>query len=118
MGALILTMLVAVEHLGIMLLEIFGSPAQQAKAFDLPLSFTKQSAARVSFANQGIYNGALGAAMIASYWLFTGVTLTLVWQMLLVFVMVVALFGAFTATKKILLIQFLPALLAFLLTLV
>ncbi|MCI7720397.1 MAG: DUF1304 domain-containing protein, partial [Limosilactobacillus reuteri] len=32
------------------------------------------------------------------------------------FVMVVALFGALTATKKIILIQFLPALIAFLLT--
>ena len=55
-------------------------------------------------------------AIIASYWLFSGATLVLVWQMLLVFVMVVALFGALTATKKIILIQFLPALIAFLLT--
>lgn len=116
MLAIIVTMFVAIEHLGIMALEIFGNPAQQAKAFDLPLKFTQQHEARVSFANQGIYNGALGAAIIANYWLFSGATLVLVWQMLLVFVMVVALFGALTATKKIILIQFLPALIAFLLT--
>ena len=116
MLAIIVTMFVAIEHLGIMALEIFGNQAQQAKAFDLPLKFTQQHEARVSFANQGIYNGALGAAIIASYWLFSGATLVLVWQMLLVFVMVVALFGALTATKKIILIQFLPALIAFLLT--
>ena len=106
MLAIIVTMFVAIEHLGIMALEIFGNPAQQAKAFDLPLKFTQQHEARVSFANQGIYNGALGAAIIASYWLFSGATLVLVWRMLLVFVMVVALFGALTATKKIILIQF------------
>lgn len=100
MLAIIVTMFVAIEHLGIMALEIFGNPAQQAKAFDLPLKFTQQHEAQVSFANQGIYNGALGAAIIASYWLFSGATLVLVWQMLLAFVMVVALFGALTATKK------------------
>ena len=71
MLAIIVTMFVAIEHLGIMALEIFGNPAQQAKAFDLPLKFTQQHEARVSFANQGIYNGALGAAIIASYWLLT-----------------------------------------------
>lgn len=59
MLAIIVTMFVAIEHLGIMALEIFGNPAQQAKAFDLPLKFTQQHEARVSFANQGIYNGAL-----------------------------------------------------------
>jgi Protein of unknown function (DUF1304). len=37
--------------------------------------------------------------------------------MLLVFIMVVALFGGFTATRKIWLFQLLPAVLAFLLTL-
>ena len=50
MLAIIVTMFVAIEHLGIMALEIFGNPAQQAKAFDLPLKFTQQHEARVSFA--------------------------------------------------------------------
>lgn len=118
MLAIIITMFVAIEHLGIMILEIWGSPAQQANAFDLPLEFTKQREARVSFANQGIYNGALGICLILSYWLFSGIALVHVWAMLLGFIMVVALFGAFTATKKILLLQFLPALIAFILVLI
>ena len=42
MLAIIVTMFIAIEHLGIMALEIFGNPAQQAKAFDLPLKFTQQ----------------------------------------------------------------------------
>lgn len=114
---IICVMLVAIEHIGIMLLELFASPAQQAQAFDLPESYTQQAAARVAFANQGIYNGALGIMMIASYWLLKGPSLITAWQMMLVFVMVVALFGGFTASKKIWLFQFLPAAITFLLTL-
>lgn len=117
MLVIVVVMLIAVEHIGIMAVEMFGSPEQQARAFDLPLEYTKQPAARISFANQGIYNGALGVMMIASYWLVRGVMLITVWQMLLVFIMVVALYGGLTATRKIWLFQLLPAVVAFLLTL-
>lgn len=112
-----LMMLIAIEHLGIMVMEIWGRPEQQARAFDLPVEYTRQRPARISFANQGIYNGMLGILIIANYWLVHGITLITVWQMLLVFIMVVALFGGFTATRKIWLFQLLPAVLAFLLTL-
>lgn len=117
MLVIVVVMLVAIEHVGIMAVEMFGSPEQQARAFDLPLEYTRQPAARVSFANQGIYNGALGIMMIASYWLVRGVMLITVWQMFLVFIMVVALYGGLTATRKIWLFQLLPAVVAFLLTL-
>ena len=112
-----LVMLVAIEHIGIILMELFATPAQQAEAFDLPEEYTRQHAARVAFANQGIYNGALGVMMILSYWLLKGPNLIIAWQMMLIFVMVVAVFGGFTATKKIWLFQLLPALVAFLVTL-
>lgn len=117
MLVIFVVMLVAIGHIGIMLIEMFASPEQQARAFDLPVEFMRQKEARISFANQGIYNGALGVMIIASYWLVRGVLLITVWQMLLVFIMVVALYGGFTATKKIWVIQLLPALIAFLLTL-
>ncbi len=35
---IILTFIVAIEHIGICFLEIFGSPEMQAKAFDILLS--------------------------------------------------------------------------------
>ena len=57
----IVTILIGIEHLGIMVLEMFASPAKQAKAFDMEESFLRQKAARISMANQGIYNGMLGA---------------------------------------------------------
>lgn len=105
----IVTILIGIEHLGIMLLEMFASPATQARAFELPDDFTKQPAARISFANQGVYNGVLGAALILSQWLFVGIVPIMVGRMLLLMVAIVGLYGGFTATKKIWLLQFLPA---------
>lgn len=113
-----LVMLVAIEHLGIMMVEMFASPEQQSRMFDLPLDYTKQRAARISFANQGIYNGALGAIMIISFWLFQGMTLIIVWRLLLALIVVVAIYGGFTATRKIWAVQLLPAAIALVLTLI
>lgn len=110
--ATILTVLVGIEHLGIMGLEMFASPRTQAQSFDLDAEFTRQAPVRVLLANQGIYNGMLGLSLIASCFLFAGSTRLAVQLMLLVFVVVVALFGGWTATKKIWLLQLLPALLA------
>lgn len=92
--AMILTVLVGIEHLGIMALEMFADPKTQAHSFDLDADFTRQPPVRVLLANQGIYNGLA------------------VQLMLLAFVVVVALYGGWTATKKIWLLQLLPALVA------
>lgn len=109
---IVLTFIVAIEHIGICLLEVFGKPEMQAKAFDMDLSFVKQRAARISMANQGIYNGMLGLLMILVFLIFKGTVLISIWQLLLGFIVVVAIFGGFTATKKIFIVQMLPALLA------
>lgn len=108
----VLTFLVGIEHIGIGFLEIWGKPEMQAKAFDMDLAFVKQPAAKISMANQGIYNGMLGLLLILVYFIFkTSIALT-VWQLLLTLIVIVAIFGGFTATKKIFLVQMLPALLA------
>ena len=108
----VLTFLVGIEHIGICFLEIFGKPKMQAKAFDMNLDFVKQPAARISMANQGIYNGMLGLLLILVYFVFKASIAFTVWQLLLTLIVVVAIFGGFTATKKIFLVQMLPALLA------
>lgn len=108
----ILAFIVGIEHIGICLLEIFASPEKQAKAFDMDISFTKQKAARISMANQGIYNGILGLLIILVFFIFPAATLIKVWQLLLGMIVIVAIFGGFTATKKIFVLQMLPALLA------
>lgn len=108
----ILTILVGVEHLGIMALEMFASPAKQAAAFGLPEAYTKQKEARVAMANQGIYNGMLGLLLVATNWLFDFPDRLQVWALLLLFVVVVAFYGGLTVGKKVWLMQMLPALLA------
>mgnify|MGYP003605152787 FL=1 len=113
---MILTLIVAIEHLGIMLLEMFGTPRQQAQAFDMLLEYVKQPTARVALANQGIYNGMLGVLLIVSFFFFHGAVLVTVLRLLLGFIVIVALYGGMTATKKIWLVQLLPAAIALLCT--
>ena len=104
---LILIGLLGVLHLGIMGLELWAAPQTQAEAFAMPLAFVKQAPARTALMNQGIYNGALGAMFLFTFLLADNPT---TWRMALAgFVLVVGLVGGFTATKKIFLIQCLPA---------
>lgn len=109
---IILTFIVGIEHIGICFLEIFGKPATQAKAFDMDINFVKQYAAKISMANQGIYNGMLGLLLILVYFVFKAPVVFTVWELLLALIVIVAIFGGFTATKKIFVVQMLPALLA------
>ncbi|EHL98810.1 hypothetical protein HMPREF9103_01366 [Lentilactobacillus parafarraginis F0439] len=61
----IFVVLVAVEALGIMFLEMFGSQTHLAqKGFELPLTFLRQSEAKISMANQGLYNGFIGVGIL------------------------------------------------------
>lgn len=116
--ALITTILVwgvAIEHIAICGIEMFGSPGQQARAFDMRLSFVQQKEAQIALANQGVYNGMLGILMIISNFVFSGIVLTKVWYLFLVMIVLVALYGGFTATKKIWLVQLLPALITLIL---
>ncbi|AVL00611.1 DUF1304 domain-containing protein [Pediococcus inopinatus] len=110
-----LTALIGLEHLLIMLLEMFAGPNTQAKAFDLSPSFVKQPSAQVAFGNQGIYNGALGLLIISTLFFFSGPTLITILRLLMFFVMVVGTYGGLTATKKIFGLQLLPATIVFIL---
>ena len=96
-----------------MILEMFAKPEKHAQSFDLNTEFTKQPEVRVLLANQGIYNGMLGLSILASFWLFYGNTQLTVQLLLLTFIAVVALYGGFTSTRKIWLLQMLPAIIGF-----
>ena len=109
---IIITFLVGIEHIGIAFLEIFGNSQLQAKSFDMNIKFLEQKPAKISMANQGIYNGLLGLLIILVWFIFPFNWLLVVWQLLLGFVVIAGIFGGFTATKKIFLIQMLPALIA------
>ncbi|KRL62782.1 DUF1304 domain-containing protein [Lactobacillus psittaci] len=108
----ILLLILAVEHLVIAFMEIMGTPEKQAKAFDLALAYVKQPEARISMANQGIYNGMLAIIIIFAQILITQPNLIYINILLASFITVVGFFGGLTATKKIFLVQMTPGLLA------
>ncbi len=99
----VLTGLVAALHLYFMILEMFlWATPFGAKTFARPLAEMEQS--RSLAANQGLYNGFLVAGLAWS--LATGAYDTRVF--FLSCVVIAGLFGAFTASRKILFVQALP----------
>lgn len=110
-----LVAIVALEHVYILVLEMFlwTKPAG-LRAFGLTPEFAEQTA--VLAANQGLYNGFLAAGLIWS--LFSrehGFALQLFF---LACVIVAGVFGALTAKPSILYVQAMPALFALVATLV
>ncbi|MBL8942065.1 MAG: DUF1304 domain-containing protein [Myxococcales bacterium] len=104
MVATTLTVLVAVLHVVFMVVETFlwTSPGVRRR---FGQSAEQAEATRVLAANQGVYNGALAAALLwALYSDNAGAV-----QILLAFVVVVGLYGGATAKRSILVIQALPA---------
>jgi putative membrane protein len=98
--------LVALIHVYILVLEMFlwDKPAG-LKAFRL--SPEQAAATKVLAANQGLYNGFLAAGLVWGLWLgAAGVPVRLFF---LGCVLVAGLYGAATASRKILYVQALPA---------
>ena len=111
--ATILVALVALIHLYIVLLEmVWWSGPRGQKAFGLTPEFAQ--ATKALAANQGLYNGFLAAGLI---WGLVHPVPEFAWQIQLFFLTCVAvagLFGAATASRKILFVQTVPAVLAML----
>lgn len=109
MVASILIGLVALIHIYIVVLEMWlWDTPRGHKAFGLKPEFAKQT--KVLAANQGLYNGFLAAGLIWGLSLGAGGFAIKVF--FLACVLVAGLFGAATASRKILYIQALPAALA------
>ena len=109
MIANILVGLVALIHLYIVYLEMVAWDTPRGhKAFNLKPDFA--SASKVLAANQGLYNGFLAAGLIWGIWL--GEAGDPVKVFFLLCVAVAGLFGAVTASRKILFVQTIPAVVA------
>ncbi|MBS0948221.1 DUF1304 domain-containing protein [Levilactobacillus brevis] len=108
----ILIYLIAIEHLGIMALEMWGRPEQQARAFGMPITFVRQVSAQKALANQGIYNGMLAVILILAQWLLPMPTRLITTALLLGFIVIVALYGSLTVKRQIFWLQGFPALVA------
>ena len=101
--------LVALLHIYFLILEMFRWEAPRTRAaFGTTAEFAKSS--KTLAANQGLYNGFLAAGLLWSLWLGeSGRPFTL---FLLICVIIAGVYGAATASRKILFIQALPAALA------
>jgi len=105
----ILVGLVAFEHLGFLVLEIFfWTKPYGLETFGLTQAFAEQSASLA--ANQGLYNGFLAAGLIWS--LFKKVDAFPIKVFFLSCVIIAGVFGAVTAKASILYVQGAPAVLA------
>ena len=111
MFAKILIFIIALLHVYILILEMFLWDTRTGhKAFNLSPEFARET--RALAANQGLYNGFLAAGLLWSLWLGEeGVHVAIFF---LACVLIAGLFGAVTASRKILYVQALPALAALL----
>lgn len=104
--ALVLATLLALLHVYILVLEmLFWTKPLGRKAFGLKADFAEQSKALA--ANQGLYNGFLAAGL--AWGVIQGAAAGRPWLIFFAACVVVAgLFGAATASRKILFVQALP----------
>lgn len=116
--AIILTAIVAIEHLYILWMEMFAWESAGKKAFGKSLPPELFKPTKGLAANQGLYNGFLAAGLIWSLLIESPVWAINIRLFFLACVAIAGLFGALTASKKIFFVQALPALLAIIATLI
>lgn len=105
----VLTGLVAAIHVYILVLEMFLWDREQGrKAFGMTEEFARST--KVLAANQGLYNGFLAAGLIWGIWL--GEAGDPVKIFFLICVAVAGVYGGLTASKRIIVVQTVPALVA------
>ncbi|MGG2065458.1 MULTISPECIES: DUF1304 domain-containing protein [unclassified Bacillus (in: firmicutes)] len=111
--AAILVGIVALEHLFIMILEMFFIDSKVAKrSFKLPKHLEGDRNVAVMFANQGLYNGFLAAGLIWGLILGFNPIGHMIQLFFVICVVVAAVFGGITSNKSIIVKQGLPAVLA------
>ena len=93
----ILILLVAAEHLYIMFLETFATTSRHtSKTFNIDVDELSNHHISTLLKNQGVYNGVL-ALMLA----FAAISQNLLWSRLLLgYVILVALYGAWSSDSK------------------
>jgi putative membrane protein len=107
----IVIVIVAILHLGFLVLEMFFWNHPIGKRI-FNLSDEAASSSAVLAANQGLYNGFLAAGLIWGLW----AELTAVKFFFLSCVIIAGIFGGFTAKRSILFTQALPGLIGLILT--
>ena len=100
----ILTVLVAVLFFYIMYLETFATDSDStSRVFNISKEELKRPNLNILFKNQGIYNGLLGVALL--YGTFISKNPKEIVGLLLVYIILVAIYGGLSSDKKIILKQ-------------
>jgi len=108
----ILVAVVALEHLYILWFEMFAWDTVGKKTFNtLPAALFKTTKSLA--ANQGLYNGFLAAGLLWSFFIADPLWVKNIRLFFLACVIVAGLYGAKTISKKILVVQAVPAIIAF-----
>lgn len=110
--AKILIAFVALEHIYILWLEMFAWETAGKKAFKGSLKDELFTPTKILAANQGLYNGFLAAGLIWSLLIGHVEWSQNVALFFLSCVAIAGFYGGFTASKRIIFIQAIPALLA------
>lgn len=111
--AILMTALVALEHLYILWIEMFAWETRGKKTFKtIPEDLFARTKGLA--ANQGLYNGFLSAGLIWSFFIPDSHWATNIRTFFLICVVIAGIFGALTASKKIFFVQALPAIIALL----
>ena len=101
---IILTVLVALLFFYIMYLETFATDSDStSRVFNIPQEELRKTSLNTLFKNQGIYNGLLGVALL--YGTFLSKNSVEIVTMLLIYIILVAIYGGLTSDKKIILKQ-------------
>ena len=102
--SIILTLLVAALFFYIMYLETFATDSDStSRVFNISKEELKRLNLNTLFKNQGVYNGLLGVALL--YGSFFSKNPKEIVGMLLVYIILVAIYGGLTSDKKIILKQ-------------
>ena len=108
----LLILLVAMEHIYILIMEMFFSESKAAqRSFGLEKEFLKDERVKIMMANQGLYNGFLAMGLIWSIF-ESGVFQIQLAIFFLTCVICAAIYGALTVSYRILFMQGIPAILA------
>ncbi|MFR4286987.1 MAG: DUF1304 domain-containing protein [Enterococcus italicus] len=100
----ILVVLVALEFFYIMYLETIATSSDAtSRVFNMTKDELNRPSVQTLFKNQGVYNGLIGVGLLYSVFI-SGASLEL-GRLLLVYIILVALYGSLTSDKKIILKQ-------------
>lgn len=100
----ILIVLVALEFFYIMYLETFATTSDAtSRVFNMSKEELEGKSLNTLFKNQGVYNGLIGVGLL--YGTFLSSVPLEICRLLLVYIILVALYGSITSDKKIILTQ-------------